>query len=190
MSKSLIYLILLGGASLTFTAAATQQPSAVPAWHQSQETNTADAYTYTRFTLMGWYTAGSKQPAGRPALVIDCMPRAGSYVSDRKYLGAKLRAGDPLKVDYVEPREAHGNYYFPEVAVQYTADAGKDVEKDNWFPDVDKSSVSVPRSALKSFLEARDVAIVVQDDRGTTLAMRFNVPDPTQVADSCNLDLR
>ncbi len=188
MTKTLIYLVLLGCTSAAFTPAVAQQSSAAPAWRQSQETNAAAAYTYTRFTLVGRYTDGHNQSADRPALVVDCTPRSGSYYSDSE-LTARLRAGSALKIIYVEPSEAHGIAYFPEVAVQYAANDGKNVKNDTWMSGSDKSSASVPRSALKSFLKAREVSILAQDDRGSLLAMRFDMPDPTPVAEACGLDV-
>jgi hypothetical protein len=191
MTKFPIYLMLLGCTSVAFTAAAAQQPSEVLAWRQSQKTTTTDpytAYTYTRFSLVGRYAAGNNQSADPPALMIDCIPGADSANSKGTYLATNLRVGSPLKIIYVEPEEIHGNSYFPEVAVKYTAGDSRDV-RDDWSVGADKTSVSVPRRALKKLLDARTVAIVAQDDHGAPLAIQFNMPDPTPVAESCNLDL-
>jgi len=189
MTKVPIYLILLGCAPLALAAAGAQQTSDVPAWHQAQETNEAAAYTYTRFTLAGKYMAGYNASAGRPALMIDCMPRSDSYISSRAYLGANLRAGSPLKIIYVEPEEAHGMAYFPEVAVQYAANDDRHMERDAWLSGADKTTVSVPRRALMRFLQARSVSILAKDDHGTQFAMQFDMPDPTVVTTSCKLNM-
>jgi hypothetical protein len=193
MTKTAIYLMLLGCSSVAFTAAAAQQPSGVPEWRQSQRAIAADPYTtyaYTRFSLVGQYSAGHNQSADPPALTIDCIPGADSNQSKGTYMATNLRAGRALKIIYVEPSEIHGYSYFPEVAVQYIADDPSDVERDTWSAGLDKASVSVPRRALKKLLHARSVAILAQDDHGTQIAMRFDMPDPTPVAEACNLDVR
>lgn len=190
MNKSTASLMFLGCACIALTSAMAQPPAEAPAWRQSRETNKADAYTYTRFTLVGRYTAGHAPSENRPALAIDCIPAANSDGSKGTYLAANLRAGSALKIIYVEPWEIHGTSYFPKVAVQYQAGDAGNVEKDTWSPGGDLRSVSVPRSALKSFLRSRAVDIHAQDDLGTQIAMRFEIPDPTPVADGCNLDVR
>jgi hypothetical protein len=186
---SLYYLLLLA-----WTATGSAQPAAklsqAPVWRQSQETNSADAYNYTRFTLMGRFTAGRGESAARPALAVDCIPGTEAQHPKGRFLAANLLVGSALKVIYVEPSEIHGTSYFPKVVVRYRADEAAKPEKDNWSPGADKASTSVPRDALKAFLRARTVAISADDDHGRQMAMQFDMPDPTPVAEGCNLDVR
>lgn len=186
MKKTALYLLLLAW-TVSGTAQAGTQPSSVPAWRQSQETNAADAYNFTRFTLVGKSAASAQQASDRPALAIDCIPGTGSAHPQGKFLGANLLVGGALKIIYVEPREIHGTSYFPKVAVQYRADETAKPEKDNWSPGPDKSSASVPRDALHAFLHAHTVAISADDDHGGQMSIRFDMPDPAPVADGCNL---
>lgn len=187
MKKTTMYLLLLAWASAGFAQTATQKPAAAPQWRPSQETNAIEAYTYTRYTLVGRFTASASQSADRPALAIDCIPGTGS---DRKYLAANLLVGSALKIIYVEPPEIHGTSYFPKVAVKYRANDAKDLEKDNWAPGTDKSSTSVPRDALKTFLRARTVTIDAENDHGSPIEMQFDMPDPGPVSEGCNLNVR
>lgn len=184
---ALLPLIPLACASLVF-AQPPQQPSTTHVWRQSQKTNTADRYTYSRFILVGKF-APSRHGVGanRPALALDCIPGTGAHPVKGKFLAANLLVGTTLKIVYVEPDEAHGIAYFPKVVVHYQTEGAKD-EEDKWSSATDKTSLSIPKDSLKKMLRARTVAITADDDHGSQVAMQFDMPDPTLVEDSCNVD--
>jgi hypothetical protein len=166
---------------------APQPPSSAHAWRKSQQTNTADAYTYSRFTLRGTFlTASHDGVANRPALVVNCIP-----VDDRGkalFLTANLIVGSTLKVVWVEPDEIRGISYFPKVAVRYRTDDAKKEVDEQWSVRSDKISTSIPRHALKDILRAHTVTMTAEDDQGKQVAMRFDMPDPTLVEQGCNVD--
>jgi len=52
----------------------------------------------------------------------------------------------------------------------------------------DKTSASVPKDALKKIFRAHSVEVTAQDDRGSPVAMQFDMSDPTPVEETCNVD--
>jgi hypothetical protein len=190
MKPAALFLLLpLVWASCGF--AQPPQPSAsAKLWQQSQNSDAARALTYTRFTLTGKFPAPPHdQAVNRPALALDCIPGTGSHPHKGKLLAANLLAGSALKIVYVEPEEIHGTSYFPKVVVRYRIDAARE-EEDKWATGTDKTSISIPKDALKKILRAHSVTISAEDDRGSQFAMQFDVPDPALVEDACNVDER
>jgi hypothetical protein len=178
----------LAWASFAFAQPAVQQPAPANAWLQSQKSDAAHTYTYPRFTLVGKFlTPPHDAAANRPALAVDCIPGKGSEHPKGKFLAANLIVGSPVKIVYVEPEEIRGMSYYPKVALRYRADGAKDKE-DKWSVGADKVSASIPKEALKEFLRARTVAISLEDDRDSQVAIQFDMPDAAQVERSCNVD--
>jgi hypothetical protein len=184
----LLLLAPLAWASIGFAQQPPQQPLSAHAWQQSQNSDAAHTYTFQRFTLAGKFLTPPHDPvANRPAVAVDCIPGRGSDHPKGKFLAANLLVGTNLKIVYVEPEEIRGMSYYPKVAVRYRADDAKDKE-DKWSAGGDKTSASIPKDALKEFLRAHTVAIGVDDDRGTQVAMQFEMPDAALVEQSCNVD--
>jgi isochorismate synthase EntC len=183
----LLLLVPLALASFGFSTTVPQQAPPAKVWRQSQKTNPGRDTTYARFTLVGRFL---KAPQGdvsnRPAFVVDCIPGKGSHKG--KFITGNLLIGTSLKIDYVEPQEIHGTSYYPKVAVRYRIDDAKEPEKENWNPGTDKTSASIPKDSLKKILRAQAVDLTVDDDRGSEIVMKFDMPDPTPVADACNVD--
>ena len=178
---ALLLLLPLALASFGLSAMAPQQPSSKPGWQQSQHTDAAREITYTHFTLVG------KSSQGRPSLVLDCLPAKESYRGKGKILNANLVAGTPLKVEYIEPEEIRGTSYFRMVTVRYRIDDGKE-EVDKWSLGSDKTSLVIPKEALKKILRARSTEITAKDERGSPVTMRFDAPNPASVGETCNVD--
>jgi len=178
---SLLLLLPLALASFGLSAPAPQQPSSTQGWQQSQQTDATREITYTHFTLVG------KSSQGRPTLVLDCLPAKESHRGKGKILNANLLAGTPLKIEYVEPEEIHGTSYFRKVTVRYRTDDGKE-EVDKWSLGSDKTLIAIPKEALKKILRAHSVEITAQDEHGSPVTMHFQVPDPTSVEETCNVD--
>jgi len=178
---ALLLLLPLTLASFAFSAMAPQRPPSTQGWQQSQQTDAAREITYTHFTLAG------EAPLGRPTLVLDCLPAKESYRGKGKILNANLLAGIPLKVEYVEPEEIHGTSYFRKVAIRYRTDDGKE-EVDKWSLGSDKTSIAIPKEALKKILRAHSVEITAQDEHGSPVTMRFDVSNPTSVEETCHVD--
>jgi hypothetical protein len=184
----LLLLVSLASASVGFTQSAPQPAPSAHEWQQSQKTDTGRTFTYTQFTLVGTFVTPPHDPvANRPTLALDCIPANGSHRAKGRLLAGNLLVGTTLKIVYVEPEEIRGTSYFPKVAVRYHTDGGKDME-DNWTPGTDKTSVAIPTDVLKQQLRAHSVAITADDDRGSPVAMRFDIPDPTLVEQGCHLD--
>jgi hypothetical protein len=183
-----LLLVPIAWASL---AQAQQSPQSPPAhvWRASQATDAARTLTFTRFTLAGKFLSSPhNQDANRPALTMDCIPATGSHPSKGKFLAGNLVVGTTMKIIYVEPEEIHGTSYEQKVAVRYRTDDGSDEERENWSPGLDKISTSIPKDSLKKILRARTVSISLDDERGSELAMQFDMPDPAQVEAACNVD--
>jgi len=178
---ALLLLLPLALPSCGLSAMAQQHPSSAHEWQQAQQTDSAREITYTHFTLVG------KSSQGRPALVLDCLPAKESYRGKGKILNANLLVETPLKVEYVEPEEIHGTSYFRMVTFRYRVDDGKE-EVEKWSLGSDKTSITIPKEALKKILRAHRVEITAQDEHGSPVTMHFEVADPTSVEKTCNVD--
>jgi len=166
-----------------------QQPSSPHVWRPSQKTDAAATFTYTRFTLMGTFvTQPHDQASNVPALALDCIPGKGSHGRKGKLLVANLLVGTALKIVYVEPEEIRGMSYYPKIAIRYRIDDAKADKEEQWSAGTDKTSASIPKDSLKDFLRAHTVAITADDDHGSQVAMKFDMPDPTPVEQGCNVD--
>jgi isochorismate synthase EntC len=186
----LLLLVPLALASFGFSDMAPQQTPSAKVWRQSQKTNPGRDTTYARFTLVGRFLRAPQggDVSNRPAFVVDCIPGKGTRKG--KFIAGNLLIGTGLKIDYVEPQEIHGTSYYPKVAVQYRIDDAKEPEKENWTPGTEKTSAAIPKDSLKKILRAQAVDLTVGDDRGSEVAMKFDMPDPAPVEDACNVDDR
>jgi hypothetical protein len=186
---SLLLLMALSGASFGFAQPAPPQTPSLHVWHQSQTTDAAHTFTFTRLTLTGKFvTSAPGQILNPPTLALDCIPGKGAHLAKSKFLAGNLLVGTNLKIIYVEPEEIHGTSYDQKVVVQYRTDDAKDEERDNWSLGTDKTSASIPKDSLKKILRARSVAITVDDEHEAPVAMQFDMPDPAQVEEACNVD--
>jgi isochorismate synthase EntC len=188
----LLLLVPLALVSFGFSALVPQQAPPAKVWRQSQKTSPGHDTTYTRFTFVGRFLKAPQGTVGdvsnRPAFVVDCVPAKGSHKG--KFIAGNLLIGTALKIDYVEPQEIHGTSYYPKVAVQYRIDDAKEPEKENWTPGTEKTSASIPKDSLKKILRAQAVDLTVDDEQGSQVVMKFDMPVPTLVEDACNVDDR
>jgi len=182
-------LLLVSLACPAFGVAQSVPQQRSHAWRQSQLTNTADAYTYSQFTLKGQFLTSSHEAvANRPAFVVNCIPADESPRGKATFLTGNLIVGSTLKVVYVEPEEIRGISYFPKVVVRYRTDDAKREVDEQWSPRSDKISTSIPKHSLKEILRAHTVTMTAEDDQRKQVAMRFDMPDPTLVEQGCNVD--
>jgi hypothetical protein len=172
-------------ATLGFSTLAPQQPSAPHVWRESQK---PDNSSVARFTLVGKFL---KSPQGdvpnRPAFVLDCIPATISHKSEGKFVAGNLLVGIPLKIDYIEPQEIHGTSYYPKVVVHYRINDAKE-EEERWTPGADKVSSTISKDWVKKILRARTVEVSAHDDHGKDIAIQFDMPDPTPVEQTCDVD--
>jgi hypothetical protein len=205
-TNPLLLFVPLVWPSFGFAASTSQQPSPAAVWQQSQRTNAADDFTYSRFMLTGNFVTPSIDAMPHPpALVLDCIPAGESPRGKAALLAGNLLVGTNLKVMYVESEEIPsgitGIFYFPKIAVRYRIDNAKNEEQDQWSPTAariegqwsagsDKTTVSIPKHSLEEILRARDVAITTNDDHGRKVVMRFDMPDPSLIEEACHLDGR
>jgi hypothetical protein len=96
--------------------------------------------------------------------------------------------GSALKIVYVEPEEIRGISYDPKIAIRLRTDDGKADREEQWSAGTDKASASIPKESLKELLRAHTVAITADDDHGSQVAMKFEIPDSTLVEQGCNVD--
>jgi hypothetical protein len=182
----LLLLAALASASTAFAQTPPQADSAPNAWQPLQQTDVARAFTFTRFSLTGKFRTPPRDAApNRPTLVVDCIPDQESHTKG-KFLAASLQVGTAMKIIYVEPEEIHGVSYYPKVAVRIRVDGAEQREK--WSAASDKTSVSIPKAALKKILRARSVAISARDEHGAAVAMQFDMQDPASVEASCSVN--
>jgi hypothetical protein len=187
-STPLLLLVPLAWASSGFAQPPPQQPAPAHVWLQTQRTDTARTFTYSRFTLVGKFASSPHSEApDRPALTLDCIPGKGTHRAKGKFLAGNFLVGSTLKILYVEPEEIRGMSYYPKIAVRYRTDDAKE-EEEKWSAGTDKSSASIPKDSLKRILRARTLAIAADDDQGSRIAMQFDMPDATLVKESCNVD--
>jgi hypothetical protein len=203
-TNPLLLFVPLVWPSFGFAASAPQQPA--PVWQQSQRTNAADDYTYSRFMLTGNFVTPSLDAMrDRPVLVLDCIPAGESPRGKATLLAGNLLVGTNLKIMYVEsaeiPSGITGIFYFPKIAVRYRIDNARNEARDRWSPtaariegqwsaESDRTSASIPKHSLEEILRARNVAITTNDDHGRKVVMRFDMPDPSLVEEACHVDER
>jgi hypothetical protein len=184
----LLLLVPLVCPTFGIAGSAPQPPSSGLVWQQSERTNAAEAYTFSRFMLVGKFlTPLTDVVPNRPALVVDCIPAKESPRDKGTFLAGNLLVGTTLKIVYVEPEEIRGINYFPMVAVRYHTDNAKDQEQ-KWSPGSNNTSASIDKSLLKKILRARTFAITADDNRGSQVAMQFDIPDPTLVEEACHVN--
>jgi hypothetical protein len=186
----LLLLALLALASFGFPAMAPQQSSPAHAWRESPKADNARGTAYNRFTLTGKFLRAPQHGgdvANRPALVVDCRPGKESRNGKGKFEEASLLVGTTLKIDYVEPQEIHGTSYYPKVSVHYRINDTKD-EDEKWPPGADKTSAAVPKEWLKKILRAQAVDVTLNDDSGSPIVIKFDMPDPKPLEEGCNVD--
>jgi hypothetical protein len=182
----LLLLVPLAFVTFGFSAMAPQQPPSAQVWRQSQKPNAGRGNTATRFTLAGKFLKAPQNDfPNRPALLVDCVPGKGTR--NGKFVAANLLVGPTLKIEYVEPLEIHGTSYYPKVLVRYRIDDRKEVEE-KWSPGPEKTSASIPKDFLKKILRAQTADVTVDDDGGSQVVMKFNMPDPKAVEEGCNVD--
>jgi hypothetical protein len=74
-SNLLLLLVSLACPTLGIAGSAPQQPSSGLVWQQSERTNASEAFTFSRFTLVGKFLSPLPDAVpNRPALVVDCIP--------------------------------------------------------------------------------------------------------------------
>jgi hypothetical protein len=186
----LLVLVLLAWSPFGFAGSASQRVASASVWQQSQRTNTADAFSYSRFTLLGKFVTPSPDGvANRPTFVVDCIRADESPRHKGTFLAGNLLVGTTLKIIYVEPEEIRGTSYVPKVAVRYRPDNARNEEDQQWSPGSDKTSASIPEHALKALLRAHTVTITADDDHGRPVTMEFDMPEQTLVEQSCHVDV-
>ena len=166
---------------------APSQSPAAGSWRQAPTSDAAGTMTFTRYTLLGKFSASPRGQPDRPALAVDCLSAAESHASKGRFLAANLLVGIPVRIVYVEPEEIHGMSYLPKVAVVLRANAGNN-DEEQWPVGADKSSAAVPKDALKTILHARTVEITAADDHGAPIKMTFDIPQSDFVENGCNVD--
>jgi hypothetical protein len=186
-ATSVFLFVPLALASVALPAKTLQPQSSSQGWKLTQKTD-AIHDAYTRFTLVGKFL---KSPQGddtsnRPAMVVDCSSYNRSHKS--KFWRGSLAVGDPLKIDWVEPEQIEVTSYYPKVAVVYRLNDGKE-DKENWTPGTNKTSASFPKSSLQKILRARTLELTAEDNHGLHVVMQFDMPDPTQVEQTCDVDV-
>jgi hypothetical protein len=171
---------------LAFSVTTPQKQSSSRGWKQTQRTDTVRG-AYTRFTLVGKFVKSPQSDtSNRPAMVVDCSTYNRSHRS--KFWRGSLVVGDPLKIDWVEPEQIEVMSYYPKVAVVYRLNDGKE-DKENWTPGTNKTSASFPKSSFEKILRAQTLELTADDNRGSEVVMQFDMPDPTPVEQTCEVDV-
>lgn len=173
-------------ASFALSVRSQQQQSSSQGWKQTQRSDTVRG-AYTRFTFVGKFIQSPQgDSSNRPAMVVDCSSYNRSHKS--KFWRGSLVVGDPLKIDWVEPEQIEVMSYYPKVAVVYRLNDGKE-DKENWTPGTNKTSASFPKSSLQKILRAQTLELTAEDNHGLKVVMQFDMPDPTQVEQTCDVDV-
>jgi hypothetical protein len=174
---------------IPFSAFPQQPSSPTQKWRQSQKTDATNGTAYTQFTLAGKFVKWpDKDASNRPTLEVDCRTSEHSGGSKAAFWHAYLLAGTPLTIEYVEPDAiTTGIMYFQKITVRYRLDTAKQ-RREQWPPGPDKSSVTIPKDALKRMLGAHSVVITVNESNAAEVSVQFEMPDSTEVAQTCDLD--
>lgn len=182
--------LLLLALLLAFPCSAFSQQQSSPGqkWRQSQKSDTARGIAYVQFTLAGKFLKWPEKDAeNRPTLEVDCRTPEESGGLVEKLWHAHFLAGIPLRIEYVEPPEIkEGISYYQKIVVRYRVDTGKE-KNEEWSPGADKSSVSIPKDALKKMLDGHTVVITVNENNAGEVSAQFKMPDSTDVAQACGI---
>jgi hypothetical protein len=183
----ILFSVTLALAFLGSSGAGPQQQPSPQAWKETQRTDSIRG-KYTRFTLVGKFLKSPQadDASKRPAMVVDCSAYNRSHKS--KFWRGSLVVGDPLKIDWVEPEQIEVMSYYPKVAVVYRLNDGKE-DKEDWTPGTDKTSASFPKSSFEKILRAKTLEITAEDNEGSQVIMQFEMPDPTSVERTCEVDV-
>jgi hypothetical protein len=186
-------LLLLVLPAFPFLALAQQQPSSAQEWQRTEETDAFRGTSFSQFTLAGKFLAPPTNHASEaPTLVVQCV--AGRHLlrgihafTNGKLLSAYLIVGTVL------------NSHSGEITVQYRLDDGK-IQPDWWHPGTDGMAAFLPESALDNLLyghtllhkegtnpPVRKVVISLDEYLASEVVMQFDMPDPTQVAETCGV---
>jgi hypothetical protein len=173
---------------IPFSAFPQQPSSPAQIWRQSQKTDAVRGTAYLQFTLAGKFVKWpDKDASNRPTLEVDCKTSEDSGGSKGAFWHAYLLAGTPLTIEYVEPDAiTTGIMYFQKITVRYRLDHGKE-RREQWSPGPDKSSVTIPKDALKRMIGAHTVVITVNESNAAEVSVQFEMPDSTDVAQACGL---
>jgi hypothetical protein len=204
--------------ALAFSVAARAQQASLSQerWTRIEKTDALRGTAHSRFTLEGKFLEAPQQGrVSSPTFVVDCDPSARRAHGHQKgkLLDAYIAVGSVLdsKVGFNEfaligTRAASGLH------VQYRLNDGK-VKSEFWFHSADFSAIFLGEP-LGSFgmdfkdavlgrilyshqamykehvsVPASKVVIQVSEYLGGNITMEFDLPDPTEVADSCGLFL-
>jgi hypothetical protein len=185
-AHSLLVLLLLSPPH-SFQMQGDSPAASVQQWTISSELPYSSGTTVLHFSLSGRFMRPPKsETANPPVLVLDCKSTARTGGTKGKFSTGSLRAGIPLKIDYVEPEVIHGIGYYPKVFVRIRFDDGKALQE-YWTPGADKSSALFQKNMLKKMLQAPTVLITASENLGEDVVMQFDMPDSAQVVEACGL---
>jgi hypothetical protein len=175
-----------------------------PSWLQGERTDPLRGINYAEFSLVGKFlTPPNKAPNAPPVLIVHCIP-----VSDNHgHTNGKFKDGYVLVGGVTDTNVADNGNSF--ARVQFRLDDGK-LQTESWGRSTDFSSIffSHPTCALcgsgydifanllyghatyhkeNTTPQVRKVVIGVNEFLGGEIVMQFDMPDATEVAESCGI---
>jgi hypothetical protein len=177
MKPSTVILVFLSSAIASFA-----QPET---WQQSEEQDALRGTTHLRFELKERFLTAPKNPTiDRPALIVTCQPGKHLRIYNGKFLQGFATAGVVLDSGQV----------------QYRIDDGK-IQREEWSSSTNSSSAFFPSAATLNNLlyghilphkegtsaPVRKLVIAVDQFLAGEIAMQFDMPDPTSIADACGV---
>ena len=189
---------------LAFPVAAQQPDSAITtpaAWSQTQEKDALRGTVYSKYALAGRFLTPPRKTSSEspiPLIILQCIPErhsVGYHVfKNGRFLDGYLVVGAVLNS---QVRETGGTA----VVVSYRLDDRK-IHQEAWSPSTDISSAFFPQDALNNMLyghaldhkegtgtPVHKIVFAVDEYLAGEIVMQFDVPDSTQVSESCGVTI-
>lgn len=195
--KTMLAIIL----TMTFSGVAAAQ---TPAWTSEQKTDPLRGTSFMQFTLLGKFLTAPRGPgaAPNPLMVVKCSPGRNRFGhTNGKFMDGYIVIGSVLNTEV----DSGGNVNVP---VQFRLDDGK-LQNDAWSHSTDYSAVffghlgGVVNTAPDVFNnllyghilphkentnpQVRKIVIGLDEYLGGEVVLQFDLPDSTNVADSCGV---
>ena len=164
-------------------------------WKREDKTDQLRGATYAEFTLPGRFLTPPQRPkAALPFFIVECEPGTTKRVFGG-YTHGKLVEAHMLLSAVADRTRDHA-------VVQYRLDDGK-MHTEDWGISRDHTAIYPSDIELNTVLfghfskhkegtnpPVSKLVIAVDEHRGGQMVMQFDMPDPTEMADSCGLIIR
>jgi hypothetical protein len=170
------------------------------AWKRSEKTDPLRGTSYVEYVLPGTFLSPPKSSSFTvPLMVVHCLPRKRLGGFNGTFLEGFVAVGTVLNTTVTEHEGMFTGKSFPTVIpALYRLDGGK-VMTENWSPSTDGTAAYFNAASLGNFLFGHilhkrgttgaisKVRVAFNEYLAAEVVMQFDMPDPTEVAESCGI---